>query len=134
MKSNVKLCAFFLLTGILFHLSCQKEKSCENCREDNKPPNKPPISIAGPDQVISLPTDSVLLDGSLSNDPDGRISKWYWRKISGPDSSAIAYPSDSVTAVKSLTAGTYSVSYTHLRAHETGRNLVCRLLLEKKKL
>ena len=25
------------------------------------------------------------------------------------------------------------VSYTHLRAHETGRNLVCRLLLEKKK-
>ena len=26
-----------------------------------------------------------------------------------------------------------SVSYTHLRAHETGRNLVCRLLLEKKR-
>src|SRR5674476_339365 len=25
------------------------------------------------------------------------------------------------------------ISYTHLRAHETGRNLVCRLLLEKKK-
>src|SRR5665213_2749181 len=25
-----------------------------------------------------------------------------------------------------------SVSYTHLRAHETGRNLVCRLLLETK--
>ena len=30
-----------------------------------------------------------------------------------------------------VAAGT--VSYTHLRAHETGRNLVCRLLLEKKK-
>ena len=30
-------------------------------------------------------------------------------------------------------AFTGSVSYTHLRAHETGRNLVCRLLLEKKK-
>ena len=27
-----------------------------------------------------------------------------------------------------------AVSYTHLRAHETGRNLVCRLLLEKKKI
>ena len=26
-----------------------------------------------------------------------------------------------------------AVSYTHLRAHETGRNLVCRLLLAKKK-
>src|SRR5674476_830538 len=30
--------------------------------------------------------------------------------------------------------GAYAVSYTHLRAHETGRNLVCRLLLEKKKI
>ena len=29
--------------------------------------------------------------------------------------------------------GAGTVSYTHLRAHETGRNLVCRLLLEKKK-
>src|SRR5674476_1537349 len=29
--------------------------------------------------------------------------------------------------------GPNPVSYTHLRAHETGRNLVCRLLLEKKK-
>src|SRR5678810_757831 len=28
--------------------------------------------------------------------------------------------------------GSMPVSYTHLRAHETGRNLVCRLLLEKK--
>ena len=28
----------------------------------------------------------------------------------------------------------FAVSYTHLRAHETGRNLVCRLLLEKKKI
>ena len=32
-----------------------------------------------------------------------------------------------------ITAGGIPVSYTHLRAHETGRNLVCRLLLEKKK-
>ena len=31
------------------------------------------------------------------------------------------------------TASIPTVSYTHLRAHETGRNLVCRLLLEKKK-
>ena len=27
----------------------------------------------------------------------------------------------------------HAVSYTHLRAHETGAYLVCRLLLEKKK-
>ena len=28
---------------------------------------------------------------------------------------------------------TFAFSYTHLRAHETKANLVCRLLLEKKK-
>ena len=32
-----------------------------------------------------------------------------------------------------LLAAIYAVSYTHLRAHETLRYLVCRLLLEKKK-
>ena len=31
------------------------------------------------------------------------------------------------------TGGLGPVSYTHLRAHETRSNLVCRLLLEKKK-
>src|SRR5678810_1317771 len=53
-------------------------------------------------------------------------------------------PSRDVTAIATqcglnggerLTIGQHqnqSVSYTHLRAHETGRNLVCRLLLEKK--
>src|SRR5665648_1197995 len=30
-------------------------------------------------------------------------------------------------------AGSITVSYTHLRAHETRHDLVCRLLLEKKK-
>src|SRR5665647_3388805 len=30
--------------------------------------------------------------------------------------------------------GLYPVSYTHLRAHETDSYLVCRLLLEKKKI
>src|SRR5665213_742340 len=30
---------------------------------------------------------------------------------------------------KAWASGTETVSYTHLRAHETGRNLVCRLLL-----
>ena len=32
-----------------------------------------------------------------------------------------------------VVAGTATVSYTHLRAHETEADLVCRLLLEKKK-
>ena len=43
----------------------------------------------------------------------------------------IAYFGRMLVADELLPAG--PVSYTHLRAHETGRNLVCRLLLEKKK-
>ena len=38
-----------------------------------------------------------------------------------------------VLGIVILLIGLLTVSYTHLRAHETGRNLVCRLLLEKKK-
>ena len=37
------------------------------------------------------------------------------------------------TAVAVKRAGAKGVSYTHLRAHETAIDLVCRLLLEKKK-
>ena len=43
----------------------------------------------------------------------------------------------SETSLDEITDGAsnkdYTVSYTHLRAHETVLDLVCRLLLEKKK-
>ena len=35
--------------------------------------------------------------------------------------------------IADVVVGTDPVSYTHLRAHETVLDLVCRLLLEKKK-
>src|SRR5665811_2576020 len=35
--------------------------------------------------------------------------------------------------IKNMITGAAPVSYTHLRAHETVLDLVCRLLLEKKK-
>jgi len=60
------------LFWIVFFIACKKETSCENCKEGNKQP----IAIAGPDQVITLPTDSVLLDGSSSSDLEGIISEW----------------------------------------------------------
>ena len=37
-------------------------------------------------------------------------------------------------ALKMTVGGRSSVSYTHLRAHETVLDFVCRLLLEKKKI
>jgi len=82
---------------------CKKEKSCEGCKENKKPP----IAVAGPDQVITLPADSVSLDGRSSSDPDGMISGWLWTKISGPVSFNIIKQSDSVTKVKNLIPGAY---------------------------
>ena len=37
-----------------------------------------------------------------------------------------------ISARPALLAGPVTVSYTHLRAHETVLDIVCRLLLEKK--
>jgi hypothetical protein len=80
MKPILNFIALVLITGIIIFVSCKKEKSCEGCADKNKPP----ISIAGPDRIITLPTDSILLDGSSSSDPDGSISEWLGTKISGP--------------------------------------------------
>jgi hypothetical protein len=102
MKPIMRFSAFILLTGLLFNISCQKELSCENCKG-----NKPPIANAGPNQVITLPTDSVSLDGSSSSDPDGSISNCLWSKISGPASFIITNPPAIKTVVKNLAAGVY---------------------------
>ncbi|HEX6849617.1 MAG TPA: kelch repeat-containing protein [Chitinophagaceae bacterium] len=104
---------FFTLTiitfaGIFIFNSCKKETSCEGCRENNKPP----IAVAGPGQVITLPTDSVSLDGSASNDPDGMISAWLWKKISGPASFNITNSAAAKSIVRDLTAGTYLYELT----------------------
>ena len=39
---------------------------------------------------------------------------------------------DALNKINGLTDSLNAVSYTHLRAHETREDLVCRLLLEKK--
>ncbi len=95
---------FLLLLSLvaLIGYSCTKERSCENCKE-----NKPPIALAGPDQVITLPTDSVLLNGTNSSDPDGTISSFIWTRISGPASLNIHSPASSKTSVKNLVPGVY---------------------------
>ena len=94
MKTN-RLFLILIFAVIVF--SCEKEKAG----------NKPPTAAAGPDQVITLPTDSISLDGSASNDPDGMISEWHWKKIAGPVSFYIANEATAKTVIKHLTAGSY---------------------------
>jgi len=60
------------------------------------------------------------------------LSEEVYRKIAYRDGteSVIAFAKAKNTSLQELLA----VSYTHLRAHETVLDLVCRLLLEKKKI
>lgn len=90
-----------LAAGTFF--SCKKELSCEGCVADNQSP----ISLAGPDTTLTLPTDSLMLDGSASNDPDGKISEWLWKKISGPASFNIVSATKAKTSVNKLVNGVY---------------------------
>ena len=103
MKSILKFSTCILFIGVFVISSCKKEYSCEGCKENDKPP----IAIAGPDQVITLPTDSVSLDGNASSDPDGKISVWLWTKIAGPASPDILKPDSSKTTVTALSKGVY---------------------------
>lgn len=89
--------------------SCKKDNSCKGC-QTNTPtqnPNKPPIAVAGPDQTTNLPINSILLNGSASSDPDGRIVSWQWAKISGPPSFNIVNANSAQTQATNLAEGLY---------------------------
>jgi hypothetical protein len=103
----------FLLAVVLFVAGCKKDRSCEGCDDD--PPigsNKPPVAHAGADQKIALPSDSALLDGSGSSDPDGTISSYKWTKLSGPPVAVIANTESVKTIAKALVMGVYSFELT----------------------
>jgi predicted esterase len=72
----------------------------------NAAPNAAPVAKAGADVSITLPTNSVTLNGSGSTDIDGTISSYLWTKVSGP-AATIANASGSSTAINGLVEGTY---------------------------
>lgn len=74
--------------------------------------NLPPVADAGTDQGITLPTSSVTLNGSASDDPDGTITTYLWTKTSGPATYNIVSPSSATTTANTLVAGTYVFTLT----------------------
>ena len=101
MKPFPNSVTFALLSWILVFFSCKKEIQSE------RNSNKPPIASAGSDQVITLPTDTVSLDGNASKDPDGTITNYLWTKIAGPASFNIQSAALVKTVVNNLSEGTY---------------------------
>ena len=83
--------------------SCKKELSCEGCMIGNKPP----VANAGRDTMITLPFDSIKLNGNGSYDPDGSITEWQWTRISGPSSFVFNNEKSAKTTVTNLAEGVY---------------------------
>ncbi len=90
---NKIIFALLFFAGCILFTSCQKENSCDNCNSNPPTTNKkPPIASAGPDKIITLPVNSVEVNGIGSSDPDGTIVAYLWTKISGSSSFHILTP------------------------------------------
>ncbi len=71
--------------------------------------NQPPVADAGDDVTLSLPSNSIVLDGSGS-DNDGSIVSYQWTKVSGPSSFTINDASLPQANVSGLSEGIYTLS------------------------
>lgn len=75
------------------------------------PPNAKPVARAGRDTLISAASGRVILDGSASYDPDGKIVRHVWQKISGPSYEKVARE---ISPYAEITDLTYPGVYTFL--------------------
>lgn len=86
---------------VLLVISCAKEELPMNHM------NHSPIANAGNDTIITLPANTINLDGRRSVDPDNGITTYTWTKIEGSSSFSIANASGIQTQVSNLTEGVY---------------------------
>ena len=92
----IGLILIVLLTG------CRKHYRCKVC-----PGNKAPIAEAGNDTILTLPVNSLILDGSASYDLDGTIASYRWSKRVGSSSYQISGPESAKPEVSKLVEGEY---------------------------
>ena len=79
-----------------------------------KAANKAPVCNAGADQTIQLPTDTVTLNATASDDglPEGSALTYNWSKVSGPSAVAFANPRALKTTATFAGDGTYVLRLT----------------------
>jgi len=107
MKSILKFATLILFPAVILFTSCKKIDQVSSATP--RPQTiRPPYALAGPDQIIVLPKDSVTLDGSGSVDPDGKIVSYLWTEISGPGQVVITNANVDVTTITGFLDGIYS--------------------------
>jgi hypothetical protein len=96
----------------------------------NPPPpvNLPPVARAGIDTTIQLPTDSVMLKGCSSYDPELGVLKYKWRKISGPVNYTMPVDSLCSVKVKGMVTGVYRKFFDYHQLATPGNSLVQQAL------
>jgi parallel beta-helix repeat protein len=72
----------------------------------NPDPNIAPTANAGPNQIMTLPTNIITLAGS-GTDPDGTIASYQWTKIAGPAAGTITNATNDTTTVTGMVLGLY---------------------------
>ncbi|GAB4093029.1 malectin domain-containing carbohydrate-binding protein [Flaviaesturariibacter terrae] len=68
--------------------------------------NTVPVANAGPDQTLTLPTNSTALSGS-GTDADGTIASYSWTQVSGPNTASFSSKTVAAPTVSGLVQGTY---------------------------
>ncbi|MGZ4026795.1 MAG: carbohydrate-binding protein [Flavisolibacter sp.] len=68
--------------------------------------NQNPLVQTGPSQVVLSPDHTATLSGS-AKDPDGRVVRYQWTRISGPSQVTILSPGQASTGLKNLAQGHY---------------------------
>ena len=68
--------------------------------------NKAPVADAGSDKTVTLPANSVQLEGSGS-DIGGTVVSYAWTKIQGPASFSLVNSSSPICTINNLLEGTY---------------------------
>ena len=69
--------------------------------------NQPPVANAGQDQTITLPTNSIALNGSQTTDPNNNITTYSWSLISGTSTPTIANANAVIAQASQLVQGIY---------------------------
>ncbi len=62
-------------------------------------PNKKPIADAGKNITVSTSTHEIKLDATNSKDPDGKVVRYVWQRVSGP---SVGLVRDEVTATPTI--------------------------------
>jgi alpha-tubulin suppressor-like RCC1 family protein len=101
----------FALTSSNLYLStcpaCILTPTISPCNTFTIPTDIPPVSVPGPNQTITLPTTTTILDGTASHDPDGTVVYYKWRQVGGPSGNTVLDSTYAKTRIAGLVAGTY---------------------------